>query len=167
MVTARRQAKRRFERLRHIPFFANCSSRELARIDRLGTPIDVRPGRTLTSEGALGQECFVTLEGVAVVARAGQPIGTIGAGTIAGEMALLDHTTRNATVTALTPMELLVLSEREFEELLEIAPCTAAAIRRIACERREVQEGESKAYSFPDQIRVAPRRVMFGTSRDT
>jgi CRP-like cAMP-binding protein len=137
MVTARRrQRKRRFERLQRIPFFANCSSRQLALIDRLGTPIDVRPGRTLTREGALGRECFVTLDGVAVVARAGQPIGTIGAGSIAGEMALLDHTTRNATVTALTPMELLVLSAREFAELLEIAPRTAAAIERIACERR-------------------------------
>jgi CRP-like cAMP-binding protein len=137
MVTARRrERKHRFERLRRIPFFANCTPRELARIDRLGMRIDVRPGRTLTREGDLGRECFVTLDGVAVAARAGQPIGTIGAGSIAGEMALLDHTRRNATVTALTRMELLVLSAREFVELLEIAPRAATAIQRIAYERR-------------------------------
>jgi CRP/FNR family cyclic AMP-dependent transcriptional regulator len=136
MFTARREMRRRMEPLRGISFLTGCTSGELARIDRLGTPIPFRPGRTLTREGAVGRECFVTLEGVAIVERAGQRIGTIGAGEIAGEMALLDKTTRNATVVASTPMQLLVLSVREFDELLEIAPSIEATLARIANERR-------------------------------
>jgi CRP-like cAMP-binding protein len=136
MLTARRETKHRLDTLREIPFLANCTARELARIDRLGARVDVAPGRTLTREGAIGRECFVTLDGVATVARAGVRIGTIGAGSIAGELALLDHTSRNATVVAGTRMHLLVLSPPEFEELLEIAPGIEATIVGIAHERR-------------------------------
>lgn len=136
MVTARRQTRRRIEALRHISLFAGCTHDELARIDRLGTPIAVRPGRALTVEGAIGRECFVTLAGVAVAERSGRAIATIDAGSIVGEIALLDHTTRNATVVAVTPMQLLVLSEQELEQLLRIAPRVETTLRRIADERR-------------------------------
>ena len=136
MFTGRREMKCRLHTLRGISFLDGCTAGELARIDRLGTPISIRPGRTLTREGAVGRECFVTLEGVAIAERAGRRIGTIGAGEIAGEMALLDRTTRNATVVARTSMHLLVLSDRELDELLDIAPSIEATLARIADERR-------------------------------
>jgi CRP-like cAMP-binding protein len=126
------------EALHHIPFLSSCTTKQLARIDGLGTPIDVRPGRTLTREGMPGRECFVTLGGVAVAERAGRTIGWIRPGSIAGEMALLAHTNRTATVTACTSMRLLVLSDREFETLLEIAPEVDESVRRIAAARHTV-----------------------------
>ena len=92
MFTARRQLRHGVQALRRVPFFADCTFTELARIDRLGTPVDVRPGRTLTREGEEGHECFVTVNGIAIAERSGQTIGAIGAASIAGEMALLDHT---------------------------------------------------------------------------
>jgi CRP-like cAMP-binding protein len=138
MLTARREVKRRVDALRRIPVLAGCTPDELARIDRLGTQLHVEPGRTLIREGAVGRECFVTIDGIAVAERAGCRIGTIGSGSIAGEMALLDHTTRNATVVAGTPMQLLVLTERELDALLGIAPCVATTLGRIADERRAV-----------------------------
>jgi CRP-like cAMP-binding protein len=136
MITTRREKKRRLNALGHIPLLARCTPRQLARIDRLGTPIEVAAGRTLTRQGAIGRECFVTLDGVAVAARAGRRVGTIGAGSIAGEMALLDGAPRNATVIAGTRMQLLVLTDGEFRELLEIAPALADELARIAAERR-------------------------------
>jgi CRP-like cAMP-binding protein len=136
MFTTRRETKQRLDALARIPFFSSCTTRELGRIDRLGTPLDVRAGRTLTREGAEGRECFVTLDGVAIAARGGRRVGAIGAGSIAGEMALLDGTTRTATVVAGTPMQLLVLTEREFGELLEVAPGVRDQLIRLADERR-------------------------------
>jgi hypothetical protein len=150
MLTARRETKRRMEALRRVPFFADCTLDELARIDRLGTTINVRQGRTLTREGAVGRECFVTLDGIAVAQRRGRPIGVIGAGSIAGEMALLSHTTRNATVVADTPMRVLVLDQREFAELLAIAPHIETAVERIADERRTVPSVTPPAPAVPD-----------------
>jgi CRP-like cAMP-binding protein len=142
MPTARREKMQRIEALRRLPFLANCTIDELSRIDRLGVHLDVAPGRVLTREGTTGRECFVTLEGVAVAQRAGRPIGVIGAGSIAGEMALLHGTTRNATVVADTSMQLLVLDQREFAELVNIAPQVEAALERIAEERRAGQQSQ-------------------------
>ena len=136
MFTPRRETKSRIEALRHISLFADCTVDELARIDRLGTRIDVQPSRVLTREGQFGRQCFVTLDGVALAERAGQPIGVIGAGSIAGEMALLDQTRRNATVVAESPMRLLVLTPHEFRELLDVAPCVKACLDRIVSERQ-------------------------------
>lgn len=48
-------------------------------------------------------------------------IGTIGPGGFFGEMALIDGAERVATVTATTPMELLVLGRHDFNEMLEVA----------------------------------------------
>jgi len=136
MFTARRESKHAVQVLRSIPFFADCTFAELAQIDRLGTWVDVLPGRTLTREGEQGHECFVTVDGVAIAERSGQTIGAIGAASIAGEMALLDHTRRNATVVASTAMRLIVLSDREFMQMLRIAPGVEASLARIADERR-------------------------------
>jgi CRP-like cAMP-binding protein len=135
MTTARHEKRQRIEALRQLHLFAGCTPDELARIDGLGARIDVAPGRVLTREGAAGQECFVTIEGSAATQRAGRPIGVIAAGSIVGETALLHHTTRNATVVATTPMQLLVLDQREFAQLLEIAPRIGGTLERIAHER--------------------------------
>lgn len=136
MLTARRQKRQRIEALRRIPIFAECTTEELARIDGLGAQITVAPGRVLTREGTIGEECFVALAGEAVATRAGRDIGVVPRGSIAGEMALLDHTTRNATVVAGTPMQLLVFDHREFARLLEISPTIVATVARITETRR-------------------------------
>jgi CRP/FNR family transcriptional regulator, cyclic AMP receptor protein len=136
MLTARRELKHRIQGLRGLDLFASCSFAELAQIDRLGTPVDLAAGRTLTHEGAGARECFVVRDGYAVARRGGETVGAIGPGSIAGEMALLDHTTRNATVLAYTPMELLVLTDSEFKQLLRIAPGIEADLDRIVMGRR-------------------------------
>jgi CRP-like cAMP-binding protein len=43
-------------------------------------------------------------------------------------MALLDRAPRNATVTALTPMQLLVVGQREFGALMDESPGFARPI---------------------------------------
>jgi len=136
MSTTRRELKHAVEALRRIPFFSDCTFAELAQIDRLGTVLDVPSGRSLTREGDEGHECFVTVEGVATAERSGRIIGAIGTASIAGEMALLDHTRRNATVVTSTAMRLIVFSDREFMQMLRIAPRIEASLARIAEERR-------------------------------
>ena len=136
MSTTRHETKLRMEEMRRVPLFADCTREQLARIDRLGARIDVAAGRTLTREGAAGRECFVALDGTAVVSRHGRAVGVIGPGSVVGEMALLDDAPRNATVVTATPMRLLVLDGREFARLLAIAPSTGATLDRLATSRR-------------------------------
>ena len=85
------------------------------------------------------------MSGLAKVSRRGRKVGELGPGDFFGELALLIDSNRNATVTALTPMEAIVLSRREFEAALADAPrmtrkIMAGMARRLA----ECAENNSK-----------------------
>jgi CRP-like cAMP-binding protein len=136
MISARGEQRRRISELREIPLLAACTEKELGRVDRLGTEVDLQPGRTLTREGTEGYEVFMVRDGVAVATRGGRRIGAIRAGSVAGELALLEGTVRTATVVAAAPMRVVVFTAKEFEELLAVAPCIEDGLRHIAAERR-------------------------------
>jgi CRP-like cAMP-binding protein len=119
---------------------ARCTAKELARVDRLGAEVDLQPGRTLTRQGAEGCEFFMVRDGVAVARRGPRRVGAIGAGSVAGELALLDGTVRTATVVTVTPMRVVVFTAKEFEELLTVAPCIEDDLALIAAGRRALLE---------------------------
>ena len=73
-------------------------------------------------EGTTGREAFVILEGNATVERKGMKVVDLGPGQYFGELALLDHGPRTATVIATTPMRVLVLGQREFSGVLDDVP---------------------------------------------
>ena len=110
------------EHLTQVPLFSACSQDELRKLSRRTTDIPIAEGHTLVKEGERGLEFFVIVSGRAKVSRKGRKVGELGSGDFFGELALLIDADRNATVTALTPMEAIVLSRREFEAALADAP---------------------------------------------
>ena len=88
-------------------------------------------------EGEIGLEAFVIESGEAVVSRDGAELARRGPGTIVGEMALIEHGPRTATVTAATPLTAYVLNRGEFSSLLVDAPDVAAKITRELESRRD------------------------------
>jgi CRP-like cAMP-binding protein len=136
MFSALLESGPRRQRLRDLPLLSDCTRKELAHVDRLGTEVVVRPGTTLIREGETGRECFLIESGMAVASRGNRRVGTISSGSITGELALLDRTPRSATVVTNTTTRLLVLTPRELSELLAVAPRIEARIEAIAAERR-------------------------------
>ncbi len=110
------------EHLATVPLFARCSSRDLAKIARLTDEIEVGAGREIVTEADYGHEAFVVVEGSATITQGGVEVATAGPGAVFGEMALIERAPRNATVTASTPMRLLVIGRREFSGLIDEAP---------------------------------------------
>jgi len=110
------------DHLARVPLFSACSKDELRKLSRRTTDIPVPEGHVLVNEGERGLEFFVIVSGRAKVSRRGRKVGEVGPGDFFGELALLIDADRNATVTALTPMEAIVLSRREFEAALADAP---------------------------------------------
>jgi CRP-like cAMP-binding protein len=102
-----------------VPLFAQCSKHDLAEIARFVDQIEVEDGRELITEGDLGHEAFIVVDGTAEVTRGGDTVAEVGAGAVFGEMALIDRVARNASVTATSPMTLLVIGKREFSGLLD------------------------------------------------
>ena len=117
---AKRQAY--LEHLAAVPMFHACSKKELDLIARAAEEFRFPVGEKIVAEGELGHEFYVIMDGRAKVTRGGVELTTLGPGDFFGELALLDHARRNATVEALTPMTAIVLARREFDGVLAEAP---------------------------------------------
>ncbi len=110
------------EHLAAIPLFGGCTKDELALISQKVERVAFTAGQVLTKQGSLGYEFFIIVDGEAEVTRDGQVIATLGAGDYAGELALLDREPRNATVTATTDLQVILLGYQEFWSVLSAAP---------------------------------------------
>lgn len=110
------------DHLAEIPLFSALSKKDLQRVAKATNELTVTAGTTLVDQGDMGREAFVVVDGVATVKRNGRKVGTLGPGEAIGELSLLDHGPRTATVTALSDMTVLVLSAREFSGVIEEVP---------------------------------------------
>ncbi len=129
--------------LRRLPIFANVHERDVTRVAEIGEPVDAEPGAVLMDQGDVGTECFFVIDGQAGVYSGGQHIAAIGAGSIVGEMALLGHKPRNASVVADTPMRLLAFNIAAFKKLLEEMPRTRDVITKVLEARAEENRNRS------------------------
>lgn len=130
------------ERLGALPMFSGCSKQELRDVARIVDELQVDEGRVLMSQGDAGQEAFVIEEGTADVVRDGQLLATVGPGSYVGELALIDAGPRSATVTATSPIRVLVIGTREFSTLLDEVPGLARRVLVSTARRlRAANEG--------------------------
>lgn len=117
--------KAHLEHLRNVNLFQGCSTKELERIAKAGDEITMPAGSLIVDQGQTGREAFVVLEGTVTVKRNGKKLGSYGPGTIIGELSLLDHGPRTATVTCDTDCDLLLLDQRHFMGVLDTVPALA------------------------------------------
>jgi CRP/FNR family transcriptional regulator, cyclic AMP receptor protein len=123
------------EHLTAVPLFEGLSKKQLRRISSLMTRLDRPAGQVLTTQGQAGYEFFIVLEGEVEVRQGDRVIATRRAGEYVGEIALLDRLPRTATVVAITPVSVEVLSRREFMSLLAQAPELAEQILATMAQR--------------------------------
>lgn len=109
-------------RLRSIPPFAHCTDDELDAVARNTCDHHAEPGSVLTRAGSTGREWILVVSGTAVVRVGGRDVAHLGPGDAVGEIALLDHGPRTATVVAETHVEALVASAAEFDRLVDEVP---------------------------------------------
>ncbi|MGA1351502.1 MAG: cyclic nucleotide-binding domain-containing protein [Ilumatobacteraceae bacterium] len=108
--------------LHHVPLFSSCSKKDLARIVKASDKVSFKAGRVMIEQGQPGREAFIMLNGKATVRRNGKKLASLGAGSMVGELALLDHGPRTATVTCDTDCDVLVISQRHFHGVLDDVP---------------------------------------------
>jgi CRP-like cAMP-binding protein len=125
----------RLARLRQLLLFAGLPDGDLRRVDSLTCEIGVQAGTVLIRQGQVGREAFVVASGVADISVDGWTVARVGQGEPLGEMALLQGGRRTATVTALTPMNVLVMDPRQFADLLS-NPRIVEALDEVESRRR-------------------------------
>ncbi len=132
----------RLDTLRRSPMFSALPVPTLERIARRLTQRTVVAGTEIISEGAAGNAVFVVESGEVTVVHDGQLVTTLGAGDVIGEIALLRHVQRTATVRTLTDVELYELDGKAFVEAVSghaaasaevdtLVDCRIGQLRRI------------------------------------
>jgi len=137
------------DRLRSVPLFRALPATELEAIGRQLEVRTVRKGAVVFREGDPADAMYIVDSGHLEIfrGRAVRPIASLGAGTVAGELALLLGEPRSATVRAASACRLLRLSREDLDDLLAARPAIALELsaelgRRLVTTTRRLTQGD-------------------------
>jgi glutamate/tyrosine decarboxylase-like PLP-dependent enzyme len=121
-------------RVKGIPLFAGLDDQQLDHVLASAREVEITSGTPIVERWDYGCDFFLLLEGSAEVHRDGVRLATIGAGEFFGELAALEWGAsfgypRLATVTATSPVRLLVIGAEPFNALVASSPAVASQIQ--------------------------------------
>jgi CRP-like cAMP-binding protein len=131
------------EVLAKVPLFSMLPKKALADLARNAHDRTFPAGAVLTAEEEGGATTFgVIVSGQASVSVHGRPARTLGPGDYFGEMALIDHSYRSATITAETELSCLLFTSWVFRPFALEHPETAWALLEVMVQR--VRDAEAR-----------------------
>ena len=105
--------------LEQVPIFADLDRAQLETLAKFAQDVEVAAGAELTHEGRYEGSVYVVISGMVEIERNGRTVDTIGPANFFGEIAAIDGGPRTATVRALVESRLVVLSQVQFNEVLD------------------------------------------------
>jgi len=116
-------------------FFSMFTPAQIAKISGSGTVVNLPEGWSPIWESTPPDKAYIILEGAVSVRRDGEEIAQAGPGDIIGEAAILNQKLRNASIVALTPLELIHLTPEALRRLEVEMPAFHAALEKVAADR--------------------------------
>ncbi len=110
-------------------------ARFLGLLSREPNIVTLTSGDILFNKGDAGQTMYVVLSGNLRVGDGNVIYEDVTPGGVIGEMALIEHAPRSATVTATTDCTLAEINEKRFLFLTQQTPGFALAVMRILSSR--------------------------------
>lgn len=105
------------ENLRAVPLFATMEEPDVRRIATFASEDSVPAGTTVMREGDYSNEMVAIESGTADVVRGGRKIAELGPGDVFGEIGVLTHELRMASIVASSPMRLIRLTTWDVKRL--------------------------------------------------
>lgn len=184
--------------LRQVPLFSRVAESDLENIAALLIERRYPKNSIIVEEGLTGDYMYIIRTGRVKVTKASDDgrekiMDFLESGAFFGEMALLDHAPRSASVRTLEPAVLAALSRRDFLSLLRNSPDLALSLIQELTRRLRDTDEQATSVSFqrvedrakglfariarpeggPGQRRITPSLThqqiadMIGTSRET
>jgi len=97
--------------------------------------VSLKSGEALFKKGDSGSSMYVVLSGELRIGDGNKIFEQLAAGGLVGEMGLIDHAPRAATVTALTDCTLAPIDEKRFLFLTQQTPSFALNVMRVLSQR--------------------------------
>jgi CRP/FNR family transcriptional regulator, cyclic AMP receptor protein len=108
----------------------------LTQLFRYETDLQALPaGQTLFNQGEHGDLMYVLMSGTADIIVHDKVVETAEAGAIVGELAMIDDSTRTATVTAKSDCMFLPIERKRFNFLIQQTPHFALHVMRVMADR--------------------------------
>ena len=105
-------------------------------LDRFDAPVSrFAGGDTIIATGMPAKEMFVVRKGRVAIHVNKETVEEVGPGGIFGEMALIEHVPRSASVVAIEDCEVVPINERLFIVLVQDTPNFALDVMRVMAGR--------------------------------
>ena len=136
------------ELLRKVPLFEGADEECLTVVSQEIREVTFETGEYIAREGEMGTGFYLIASGGATVQRHGKEIVHFGPGDYFGELSLLNHKPRVASVIATEPTCCLALASWELDEVLKANPRIAVTMLKEAGRRLRALEDDSSAPSI-------------------
>jgi CRP-like cAMP-binding protein len=123
--------------LRTAGILRGLTDRQVAELTPHVDEVHIPAGSILMEQGRSGHEAFLVVDGTADVIVDGELVAEVGPGDLVGEVALIDHRDRTATVIATSRMKVLAIAQRDFGAFVDRAPVAAAVTRTLVGRLRQ------------------------------
>jgi CRP/FNR family transcriptional regulator, cyclic AMP receptor protein len=126
-------------------------------------------GRVIFQRGDVGREMYVVVSGrvrISVLSSEGRELALHYAGpsSLIGEIAVLTDRPRTADATAMTDVEMLSITRRDFDRIIEARPTVARALIKILCDRISAATEQLQSIAlYGIEARLA--RLLLGFAR--
>lgn len=116
---------------------------ELATVVRAGRYVTLPADWSLIWERTPADKAYLIVDGEVSVRKGGAEVARLGPGDVIGEIAILNHKLRSASVVSLTPLEVIHFTRESLEQLLTSVPAFGSALRATTAERLGEDEQRS------------------------
>jgi CRP/FNR family cyclic AMP-dependent transcriptional regulator len=127
--------KRERDRVESMARFAHLNKDQIHRIVEHGTYLTIPQDWSLMMENTAADKAYLILEGEVSVRHGKDEIARLGPGAMIGEIALVAHKLRTATVVSITPLEVLHFTAEGLQELEDKIPDFRKALEGLTAER--------------------------------
>lgn len=111
------------------------TDQELKQVIDQGRHVRLPANWSLIWEKTAADKAYLIIDGEVVVRKGTQEVARLGPGDVIGEMAIVGHKLRSASVVSLTPVEVIHFTKEALTDLLDAVPVFGTALRETTSDR--------------------------------
>ena len=123
------------EKLEKLNRLEDLSNADLKKVIDKGRHVRLPANWSLIWEKTPADKAYLIVDGEVSVRKGSEEVARLGPGDVIGEMAIVGHKLRSASVVSLTPLEVIHFTKESLEELLDDVPAFGEALRGTTSDR--------------------------------
>jgi CRP/FNR family cyclic AMP-dependent transcriptional regulator len=129
------------EELEKLHRLEDLSTKDLKKVIAKGRHVRLPANWSLIWEKTAADKAYLIVDGEVSVRKGGNEVAKLGPGDVIGEMAIVGHKLRSASVVSLTPLEVIHFTKEALNELLEEVPAFGEALKETTSDRLGSSQG--------------------------